>query len=55
MHLTMGAMAGMRNIYSHGDVETVTPLDAFERLCFISLLFKRVEKALDDMKEENNG
>ena len=55
MHLTMGAMAGMRNIYSHGDVETVTPMDAFERLCFISLLFKRVEKALEDMKEENDG
>jgi len=55
MHLTMGAMAGMRNIYSHGDVETVTPMDAFERLSFISLLFKRVEKALEDMKEENDG
>ena len=46
MHLTMGAMAGMRNIYSHGDVDTITPMDAFERLCFVSLLFKRVDAAL---------
>jgi uncharacterized protein (TIGR02391 family) len=46
MHLAMGAMAGMRNLYSHGDVKTMTPMDAFERLCFVSLLFKRVEKAL---------
>jgi uncharacterized protein (TIGR02391 family) len=46
MHLTMGAMAGMRNLYSHGDVKTMTPMDAFERLCFVSLLFKRIDKAL---------
>ena len=46
MHLTMGAMAGMRNIYSHGDVDTISPMDAFERLCFVSLLFKRVDEAI---------
>lgn len=46
MHLMMGAMAGMRNLYSHGDVKTMTPMDAFERLCFVSLLFKRVDLAL---------
>ena len=46
MHLTMGAMAGMRNIYSHGDVDTIAPMDAFERLCFVSLLFNRVDAAL---------
>lgn len=45
MHLTMGAMAGMRNLYSHGDVDTMTPMDAFERLAFVSLLFKRVDAA----------
>lgn len=46
MLLTMGAMAGMRNLYSHGDVATMSPMDAFERLAFVSLLFKRVDKAL---------
>ena len=45
MHLTMGAMAGMRNLYSHGDVDTMQAIDAFERLAFISLLFKRVDNA----------
>jgi uncharacterized protein (TIGR02391 family) len=48
MHLTMGAMAGMRNLYSHGDVSTIAPMDAFERLAFVSLLFKRVDQAIDD-------
>lgn len=48
MHLTMGAMAGMRNLYSHGDVATITPMDAFERLAFVSLLFKRVDQAIED-------
>ena len=46
MFLTMGSMAGMRNLYSHGDVATMTPMAAFERLCFVSLLFKRVDAAL---------
>ena len=46
MHLTIGAMAGMRNLYSHGDVDTITPMDAFERLAFVSLLFKRVDLAM---------
>lgn len=46
MHLTMGAMMGMRNIYSHGDTATMEPMEAFERLCFVSLLFKRVDAAL---------
>ena len=45
MHLTMGAMAGMRNLYSHGDVDTMQAIDALERLAFISLLFKRVDAA----------
>ena len=46
MHLTMGAMAGMRNLYSHGDVDTMQAIDALERLAFISLLFKRVDAAI---------
>jgi len=44
--LTMGAMSGMRNLYSHGDVEQMSAMDALERLAFVSLLFKRIEKTL---------
>jgi uncharacterized protein (TIGR02391 family) len=55
MHLTMGAMAGMRNLYSHGDVQTMTPMDAFERLCFVSLLFKRVDAALASHSKKAGG
>ncbi|GIW41859.1 MAG: hypothetical protein KatS3mg076_2436 [Candidatus Binatia bacterium] len=50
--LTMGAMSGMRNLYSHGDVEQMSAMDAIERLCFVSLLFKRVTRAL---AEERRG
>lgn len=46
MHLTMGAMAGLRNLYSHGDVDQMSVTDAIERLGFVSLLFKRVDTAL---------
>lgn len=46
MHLTIGAMAGLRNLYSHGDLDTMPAIDALERLAFVSLLFKRVDKAL---------
>lgn len=46
MHLTMGAMAGLRNLYSHGDVDQMSVTDAIERLCFVSLLFRRVDEAL---------
>ena len=46
MYLTMGAMSGMRNLYSHGDVDQMNAMDAIERLAFISLLFKRVDRAL---------
>ena len=45
MHLTMGAMAGLRNLYSHGDVKHMSVTDAIERLGFVSLLFKRVDRA----------
>jgi uncharacterized protein (TIGR02391 family) len=61
MHLTMGAMAGMRNLYSHGDVDTITPMCAFERLAFVSLLFKRVDQAVGNatamksQSEDRNG
>ncbi len=48
--LTMGAMSGMRNLYSHGDVAQMFAIDAIERLAFVSLLFKRVTKALSDQE-----
>ncbi len=43
--LTMGAMSGVRNIYSHGDVNQMTAIDAIERLAFVSLLFRRIDAA----------
>lgn len=43
--LTMGAMSGMRNLYSHGDVPQMSAPDAIERLCFVSLLMKRIDLA----------
>jgi uncharacterized protein (TIGR02391 family) len=56
MHLTMGAMAGLRNLYSHGDVKQMSAIDAIERLAFVSLLFKRVQKALINSKKgESDG
>ena len=50
--LTMGAMSGMRNLYSHGDVANMSAMDALERLAFISLLFKRVDQALSQKEAE---
>lgn len=44
--LTMGAMSGLRNLYSHGDVDQMTATDAIERLAFVSLLFRRVDASL---------
>lgn|GEM_PF-872055 len=46
MHLTMGAMSGLRNLYSHGDVDQMSVTDAIERLGFVSLLFKRIDLVL---------
>jgi|LSQX01.3.fsa_nt_gb uncharacterized protein (TIGR02391 family) len=50
MLLTMGAMAGLRNLYSHGDLDTMPAMDALERLAFVSMLFKRVDAALSKRK-----
>lgn len=49
MHLTMGAMSGLRNLYSHGDVDQMSVTDSIERLGFVSLLFKRIDKALKNI------
>lgn len=43
--ITMGAMSGMRNLYSHGDISQMSAVDAIERLAFISMLFKRIDKS----------
>lgn len=48
--LTMGAMAGLRNLYSHGDTPQMSPTDALQRLAFVSMLFKRVEGAPGDRR-----
>ena len=50
----MGAMSGMRNLYSHGDVDQMTAIDAIERLGFVSLLFKRIDKTINN-KENDHG
>jgi uncharacterized protein (TIGR02391 family) len=49
--LTMGAMSGLRNLYSHGDVDQMSATDAIERLGFVSMLFKRVDKVLETKEE----
>ena len=45
--LTMGAMAALRNPLSHGDVTQMNAVDAIERLVFVSMLFKRLESAVN--------
>lgn len=45
--LAMGAMSGMRNLYSHGDIPEIHPIDALERLAFVSLLFKRIDVTIE--------
>lgn len=42
--MTMGAMRGLRNILSHGDTEQFEVSEALELLCFVSFLFKRVDR-----------
>lgn len=41
--LTMGAMASIRNIFSHGDEERRTPEECFEMLLFINWLFRNIK------------
>jgi len=53
--LTMGAMSGMRNLYSHGDVAQMSAMEAIERLAFVSLLFKRVDAVLQEKEAANAG
>ena len=42
--MTMGAMIGLRNIFSHGDAEQFEVSEVVELLCFVSFLFKRVDR-----------
>lgn len=41
--LTMGAMASIRNIFSHGDEERRSPEECFEMLLFINWLFRFIK------------
>lgn len=41
--LTMGAMASIRNIFSHGDEERRSPEECFEMLLFINWLFRCIK------------
>lgn len=40
MHLTMGMMSAIRNVFSHGDEEQRSPEEAFEMLLFINWLYR---------------
>ena len=40
--LAMGAMGNIRNKFSHGDEPEISPLDAFELLCFMSYLINNI-------------
>jgi uncharacterized protein (TIGR02391 family) len=49
--LTMGAMASIRNIFSHGDEERRSPEECFEMLLFINWLFRCIKNT--DVQEED--
>jgi len=40
MHLTMGMMSAIRNVFSHGDETQRSPEEAFEMLLFLNWLFR---------------
>lgn len=42
MHLTMGAMSSIRNIFSHGDENLRSPEECYEMLLFVNWLFKHL-------------
>jgi len=41
--LAMGMMSGIRNIFSHGDEDRLTPEEAFEMLMFINWMFRKLK------------
>jgi len=43
--LTMGMMAAIRNVFSHGDEERRPPEECFEMLMFLNWLFGRLDEA----------
>jgi len=43
--MSMGAMAGIRNIFSHGNQDPRTPEESFELLMFINWLFRVFKEA----------
>lgn len=42
MHLTMGAMTAIRNIFSHGDETQRSPEEAYEMLMYLNWLFRHL-------------
>lgn len=42
MHMTMGLMRGIRNIFSHGDENQRAPEECYEMMLFINWLFKQL-------------
>jgi uncharacterized protein (TIGR02391 family) len=44
MHLAMGTMASIRNIFSHGDENTRSPEECFEMLMYLNWLFRHLPK-----------
>jgi len=45
MHLTIGMIRAIRNIFSHGDEDQRAPEEAYEMLLFINWLFRLLEHA----------
>ncbi|MDD4157337.1 MAG: TIGR02391 family protein [Candidatus Cloacimonetes bacterium] len=46
MFLSKGMMAGIRNIYSHGNSATQGYIDALHFLCFISVMLKKIDNRI---------
>ncbi len=49
--LAMGAMAAIRNVFSHGDEESRSPEECYEMLLFFNLMFRW----LKDSSSKNSG
>ena len=53
--LTMGSMAAIRNIFSHGNEENRSPEECFEMLLFINWLFRYLKTDSGDHPEWGSG
>lgn len=45
MHLSMGLMAALRNVFSHGDEERRSPEECFEMLLFLNWMLRHLDLA----------